>query len=299
MTAHETNSPGSIQRAIAARLLPRYASGTLPGVLRRLVRDVLDADADLAARYHLLRRLERQARGDDAALSAAQEDVILAGVLDGLDGDRSTVATASSLRLSTWSGALAAAAAVAFVVVAPGPDGPDDPGTDPAPLGLQARGDLDDAPLGLRVRCVDGSGARVLDDATAGARQKVGALSCVDDGLLAFSLTNLSAHERFVFVVGVADDGRVVYLPPFAEDARALSVPAGAVDVVVDRLAPMPVLDTAGLTLHVLVDDAPFSGAEIGRRLQAASVADLPLSSLDRLPVDVDVQARLNVYRRP
>jgi hypothetical protein len=298
MTAHETNSPGSIQRVIAARLLPRYASGTLPGVLRRFVRDVLAADADLAARYHLLRRLERQARGNDAALSAAQEDVILAGVLDGLDGDRSTVATASSLRLSTWSGALAAAAAVAFVVVAPGPDGPG-AGTDPAPLGLQARGDLDDAPLGLRVRCVDGSGARVLDDATAGARQKVGALSCVDDGLLAFSLTNLSQHERFVFVVGVADDGRVVYLPPFAEDARALPVPPGAVDVVVDRLAPMPVLDTAGLTLHVLVDDAPFSGAEIGRRLQAASVAALPLSSLDRLPVDVDVQARLNVYRRP
>jgi hypothetical protein len=296
MTARETNSPGSLQRAIAARLLPRYASGTLPAVLRGLVRDVLDDDADLAARYHLLRRLERAAAGDDDSVSAAQEDVILAGVLDGLDRDPSTVTTASSLRLSTWSGALAAAVAVAFVVVSPGPGV--DP-IEPSPLGLQARGDLDEAPLGLRVRCVDGSGSRVLDDATAGARQKVGALSCVDDGLLAFSLTNLSPHERFVFVVGVAEDGRVVYLPPFGEDARALSVASGAVDVVVDRLAPMPVLDGGGLTLHVLVDDAPFSGADIGRRLQAASVAAVPLSSLDRLPVDVDVQARLNLYRRP
>jgi hypothetical protein len=297
MTAHETTSPSSLQRAIAARLLPRYASGALPGFLRRLVRDVLDADADLAARYHLLRRLERAARGDDASVSAAQEDAILAGVLEGLDRDRSTVTTASSLRLSTWCGAIAAAAAVTFVVVAPGTDPTETVG--PSPLGLQARGDLDEAPIGLRVRCVDGSGARVLDDATAGARQKVGALSCVDDGLLAFSLTNLSERERFVFVVGVADDGRVVHLPPFGEDARALSVASGAVDVVVDRLAPMPVLDDAGLTLHVLVDDAPFTGADVARRLRAASVAAVPLSSLDRLPVDVDVQARLNLYRRP
>jgi|GEM_PF-1264277 len=296
MTARETNSPGTLQRAIAARLLPRYASGTLPGVLRRLVQDVLDADADLAARYHLLRRLEGHAAV--AGLSAAQEDVILAGVLDGLGGldrERSTVTTASSLRLSTWSGALAAAAAVAFVVVAPGPS----PTPDSAPTGLQSRGDSDEAPLGLRVRCVDGSGSRVLDDATAGARQKVGSLSCVDDGLLAFSLTNLSERERFVFVVGVDEAGRVVSLPPFGEGSPALPVAPGAVDVVVERLAPMPVLGDGGLTLHVLVDDAPFTGADVGRRLQAATATALPLSSLDRLPVDVEVQARVNLYRRP
>jgi hypothetical protein len=297
MTAREMNSPGTLQRAIAARLLPRYASGTLPGVLRRLVQGALAGDADLAARYHLLRRLECAARGEDASVSAAQEDVILAGVFDGLDGlDRkhSTVTTASSLRLSTWSGALAAAAAVAFVVVAPGPSA--DP--DHTPTGLQARGDSDEAPLGLRVRCVDGSGSRVLDDATAGARQKVGSLSCVDDGLLAFSLTNLSPQERFVFVVGVDETGRVVSLPPFGEGAPALPVAPGAVDVVVERLAPMPVLGDGGLTLHVLVDNAPFTGADVGRRLQTANAAALPLSSLDRLPVDVEVQARLNLYRR-
>ena len=294
MTARETNSPGTLQRAIAARLLPRYASGTLPGVLRRLVQDALAADANLAARYHLLRCLERAARGDDASVSAAQEDVILAGVLDALDRERSTVTTASSLRLSTWSGALAAAAAVAFVVVAPGPT----PTPDTAATGLQSRGDSDEAPLGLRVRCVDGSGSRVLDDATAGARQKVGSLSCVDDGLLAFSLTNLSARERFVFVVGVDEAGRAVSLPPFGEGAPALLVAPGAVDVVVEHLAPMPVLGDGGLTLHVLVDDAPFTGADVGRRLQAAHATALPLSSLDRLPVDVEVQARVNLYRR-
>jgi hypothetical protein len=294
MTARETNSPGTLQRAIAASLLPRYASGTLPGVLRRLVQGALAADADLAARYHLLRRLERAARGEDASVSAAQEDAILAGVLEGLDREGSTVTMASSLRLSTWSGAAAAAAAVAFVVVAPGPSAE----PDHTPIGLQARGDSDEAPLGLRVRCVDGSGSRVLDDATAGARQKVGSLSCVDDGLLAFSLTNLSPQERFVFVVGVDEAGRVVSLPPFGEGAPALPVAPGAVDVVVERLAPMPVLGDGGLTLHVLVDDAPFTGADVGRRLQTANAAALPLSSLDRLPVDVEVQARLNLYRR-
>lgn len=306
MTANDSTKLRGVRHALAGRLLPRYAQGSLPGPLRRFVQGHLDDDVELAARYHVLRRLERMARGPSPAVSAdvssAQEDLILAGVLAGLDAAPSS-RVASSLQLSSWSGALAAAAAVVMVVVASEPTASVSSASSSSSVssvsdrGLQARGDGAVAPVGLRVRCLDARSGRVRDQATAGARQKVGGLSCVDDGLLAFSVTNLSPQAQHLFVVGVDDDGAVVFLPPFTEASAAVAVAASTVDVVLDRLAPMPLLDGRGLTLHVLVDDAPFTGHDVARRLQMASVAALPLSSLDRLPVDVETQARLNLYR--
>lgn len=299
-----TSSTSSLKRALVARLLPRYAQGTLPAFLRVVVRDVLDDDADLATRYHLLRRLEHSALSDDRGVSAAQEELLFAGLQDALDRQASSSALTTSqgswsqaLGLPIWSSAAAAAAVVGFIVMASPGAGPDVDVDVDVGLGLQPRGD-EHAPLGVRVRCVDAAGSRVLDDATAGARQKVSSLACSDDGMLAFSMTNLSETARHVFVVGVAADGQVVSLPPFSTGSQALRVEAGSVDVVVERLAPMPIVGVDGLTLHVLVDAEPFGADGIERRLQAASRSDLPLQSLDRLPVDVDVQARLNLYRR-
>ena len=118
MTANESTKLRGVRHALAGRLLPRYAQGSLPAPLRRFVQGHLDDDVELASRYHVLRRLERMARGPSSAVSAdvssAQEDLILAGVLAWLDAAPSAQAS-SSLQLSSWSGALAAAAAVVMV----------------------------------------------------------------------------------------------------------------------------------------------------------------------------------------
>ncbi|MBM4283308.1 MAG: hypothetical protein FJ137_22045 [Deltaproteobacteria bacterium] len=53
------------------------------------------------------------------------------------------------------------------------------------------------------------------------------------------------------------------------------------------------------VTLHVLWADAPFSGKDVARRLSAAERAAVPLGRLDRLPVDVEVQSHLTLYRLP
>jgi len=294
-------SPRSLRSVIVSSALPRYAQGRLPGALRRLVQATLEDDVELAARYHVLRALERQARvttDADAELSRDQEDMLLAGVLAGLDGGLlpSTSKQADDGRrqpapfLSMWPAGFAAAAAILFVVIGQPPADDDN-----APLGLSPRGD--EAPLGVRIRCVDEG--RVIDDATAGARQTLSTLSCGDGGLLAFSLTNLSSHVRYVYIVGIDGDGGVVHLPPFGEEDQALRLEPGTLDAVADRLAPMPIVDERGATLHILVDHEPFRGADVARRLRSARVSALPLESVDRLPLDVDVQARLNLYRRP
>ena len=66
-------------------LLPRYAAGEqLPSPLRRLVRQALERDAALAAQYNAMRRAEHVIAGDPG-LSAAQLDLLLAGVLEQTD----------------------------------------------------------------------------------------------------------------------------------------------------------------------------------------------------------------------
>ena len=192
---------------------------------------------------------------------------------------------------------LAAAAAVVFVVT--GTSAPSTSTTEHHGLGeLTARSALmASAPLGMRVRCVVND--RVVGDATAGARQTGADLDCGQDGLLAFSTTNLATSTRHAFVVGVNDDsGERVWLAPFPRGSSARVMAAGVADELVDVLTPMASLP-ANVTLHLLLSDEPFSSADVVNRLSAAERAAVPLQNLERLPVDVPVQARLTVHRAP
>ncbi|HEY1097603.1 MAG TPA: hypothetical protein VGF99_01690, partial [Myxococcota bacterium] len=193
---------------------------------------------------------------------------------------------------------LAAACAVVVVVGLPTAPGADAP---PPPL-LTARGDVEQPPLGVRVRCVarvDGVDV-VVGDTVAGARQHDGTLTCPDGGTLALSFTNLGTTARTAFLVGIGADDDVIAIAPFARDAAGIVVPAGSVDVIAPTLAPMPTLDERGATLHLLVGDGGdgLKGTDVFRQLEAAQRDRLPLSALDRLPVDVDVQARVHLYPR-
>ncbi len=282
-------------RPFTSWLLPRYAAGSLPGPLRHLVQRALDRDIELAAQYDAMRRAERVMAGG-AGLSAGQLDLLLAGVLEQTDA-----ATAASARQAgggrAWMPAsLAAAAAVAFVVTGTSPSTST---TEHRGLGeLTARSALmASAPLGMRVRCVVND--RVVGDATAGARQTGADLDCGQDGLLAFSTTNLATSPRHAFVVGVNDDsGERVWLAPFPRGSSARVMAPGVADELVDVLTPMASLP-ANVTLHLLLSDEPFTSADVENRLSAAERAAVPLKNLERLPVDVPVQARLTVHRAP
>jgi hypothetical protein len=213
-------------------------------------------------------------------------------VLDTVDAAAAADAPAQA---ESWGlAALGAAACAAFVVVG----APAAPASDPEPgLGtLQGRGGAATEPVGIRVRCVDER--RVVGEATAGARQRGAVLECNDGGLLAFSTTNLASTTRYAFVVGIDDRGERVWVGPFGPDAPAAAVPAGTIDAVLDRLAPMDRLPDH-TTLHVLIADEPFSGTDVERRLAAAARAAVPLGRLDRLPLDVPVQSHLMLYRLP
>ena len=279
-------------------LLPRYAAGEqLPSPLRRLVRQALERDAALAAQYNAMRRAEHVIAGDPG-LSAAQLDLLLAGVLE--QTDAAAARQRASAGAPAWMPAsLAAAAAAVVFVVSGSPSGSTGAtGATGSGLGdLTARSALlAQAPLGLRVRCVHHD--RVTDDATAGARQSGDDLDCAADGLLAFSTTNLATSTRYAFVIGVDDDnGDRVWLAPFPRGSAARTLQAGVTDDVIDVLSPMQGLPER-LTLHLLLSDVPFTSADVESRLSAAQRASIPLKHLDRLPVDVPIQARLTVQRR-
>jgi hypothetical protein len=283
-------------RTLAAWLLPRYAAGHLPRPLARFVRRSLAVDDELAARYDALRDAERAIAGAPA-LTAAQFDTLWADVLDDVEAAHAAVAPATApSTFERWGlGVVGAAACAAFVVVGSPSTSVVDASTG---LGdVHARGAaMATEPVGVRVRCIDDD--RVRDDATAGVRQRGADLECGPEALLAFSTTNLAAKPRYAFVVGVDDEGSRVWLGPFARGSTAAAIPAGSVDVVLDRLAPMKALPEH-LTLHVLFSDAPFSGDDVERRLAAAARAAVPLGRLDRLPVDVPVQSHLTLYRLP
>ncbi|MDP2342376.1 MAG: hypothetical protein Q8O67_15580 [Deltaproteobacteria bacterium] len=266
-----------LRSAIAMRLLPAYSGGDLPAPLRRWMRGVVAVDADVAAAYELLRRAERRA-GNVEGLSTGQTELLLRQLLD--DVDDAAPAAPGWGSLGPALGALACAGVL--VVLLPGP----------APDDLSARGLAAD-PIGVHVRCVVGDA--VVDEASAGARQTGAQLDCAG-GLLAFSTTNLSARPQFAFVVGIDSDSRPVWLPPFSSTSPAVSTPAGSADVVLRTLARLP--GSGDLTLFVLLSDEAFGGSEVERRLDAAVRAGVPLAQLERLPVDVDSQARLTV-RRP
>ena len=298
-------SESTVRRWFTSWLLPRYATGALPTPLLSLVRRALRDDDELAACYHALRAAERCAADRD--VSAAQLELLLAGVMTSVDAAAQKSAHASAPWMPATAAAAAAAAAVLFVVVGRPSEAPG-LGEVTARAALRAHesnagaagADGHDAPAGVRVRCITarlpGAG-HVTADAVAGARQSGGVLNCGEGELLAFSLTNLAARDRAVFVVGIdpATDERV-WLAAFPRGSLARAVPAGTVEAVVDVLTPMAALP-ARLTLHVLLADAPFSSGDVEARLSAAARSAVPLRALDRLPVDVQTQARLTVQR--
>lgn len=282
-----------IPRAAALWLLPRYAGGTLPSVLAGLVKRAIDTDVDVATAYAALRQAERALLRDPSGLSAGQKDLLLASVLDGL-GDLDAATSTSANQASTswtpsslWSSAgpvVAAAACVGLFIVG----GADD---------KTARGSNSQAPLGVRVRCIsNGAEGVVTDEATAGARQTGADLDCGKDSLLAFSATNLQAAPRYVFVVGIDDQGERVWLPPFVEHSAARALPAGSTDAMIDTLAPMP---QTGVTLFVLLDDEAFTGDDVERRVAAAVRSGVPVGRTDKLPVDVFAQGRMVLRLAP
>lgn len=273
-----------LRRAIALRLLPAYSGGALPTPVRRWMGEVVATDVDVAVAYELLRQAERRLGGDDA-LSSGQQELLLRRLLDDADdADESRAGEERAASFSSLVPALGAVACAGLFFVLPVATSSDD---------LTARGAAH-APLGVHVRCVvDGA---VVDQASAGARQTGTELDCADGGLLAFSTTNLSPAAQFAFVIGVDSSSRPIWLPPFSSSSTAVAIAAGTTDDVLSTLARLPA--TGDVTLFVLLSPEPFSGADVQRRLEQAGRAGVPLRQLERLPVDVDTQARLTV-RRP
>lgn len=284
----------SWRAAIAHLLLPRYSAGRLPPWLAGVVRQGLHESPDLAEAYTALRRAERglTSASPRPATSVAQRELLEDGLFARLPEPAPAERPAS-----LWGRALpslpvlAAAASVGlFVVVAA------DPEEGFSTADLAARGvALSEHPLGVRVSCV--ADERVVDDATAGARRASDRLECPRSGLLGFSLTNLSAQARWVFVVGVAPDGATRWYAPFERGGVAFEAGAGADNQVLPALGVLGGMPSdPRVTLHVLLSDRPFSGADVERQLEAARGRGTPLGALDRLPLaDIPLQARIEL----
>jgi hypothetical protein len=272
-----------IMRSLLQSLLPRYCQGTLPSPLQWLVRQALVRDAQLALAYDGLRQAERLAAGHDGLL-VSQQQMLWQRL------QTSVPSTRPPVTFNRWMlPASLATAALAIAVFSPQ--------TPSSSLGtLSARAALiEQQPLGVRARCLQAG--VVTAEAVAGARQAHGALSCDHSGLLALSTTNLAAEVRYAFVVGIDANHHWQYVPPFAADTPARAIAAGAVDDVLETLMPMGMMNTAAVTLFVLLSEQPFAGDQVERQLQRASHAALPLAQLDRLPIDVPIQARLLIQR--
>lgn len=286
-----------LRRVLAQKLLPRLAAGTLPAWMARPLHETVRSDPELGRAWDGLRRAERAA-APKSVVTAGQADLLEALVLGSLPPEP---ARASRLVVPGLGGALAAAAVAAFVVVRPATP-PAGAGDHAFPIGsLAARGErLKSEPVGVKVTCLEGgAGGRVLDAATAGARQTGDVLTCPTGSLLAFSTTNLGQETRHVFVVGVGPDGSRRWYAPFERDAGAAAVPAGQVDVVLPTLADTSTMPAdPRVSLFVLISDEPFAATSIERQLASSVQRGLPLSSLERLPlVDVPLQARIDVVR--
>lgn len=276
---------------LARSLLPRYAAGNLPGALRNWVAGRLHADGTLAAAYDALRRAERAA-ANGAPLSAGQLDLIEGAVLDALENQGAQ--KRSRMRTVLLPAALAAGA-LAVVVVARPPAGEDNP----FGVGdLASRGAaLQQHPLGMKVACVQGD--VVVDSASAGARDSGDTLSCGKGGLLAFSTTNLAGETRHVFVVGVTRDGTRRWYAPFDKTAASVAMPAGQVDALLPTLADTSTMPDDDVALFVLLSDQPFAAADVERQLAASERHGTPLGRLERLPVGVPLQGRIELVRAP
>lgn len=302
-------------RKIAMWLLPYYAGARLPGPLRRWVRRKLQADSVLASHYATLRTLERKAAKHEG-LTDAQRNLIRANLFDALDGIASEMDAGdeSMRRQQKAPGALglafpalgfAVAALFIFVLL---PDLAPTSGIDrDSNLGVedsfQMRGAsgnpqrVGKSALGMRVRCLVGNA--IVADAVVGARQAEQRLDCQPSGLLAFSGTNLSEEARYVFAVGLGADDKIIWLPPFTQLSEAVQLPAKSVDEVLSHLTPMSALDEDLATLLVVFSEKPFSGTKLSRQLGQLQRNALPLSKMDKLPLDYPIQARVKVRKLP
>lgn len=277
-----------LRRLATRALLPRLSAGTLPPWLARRAHAWLAQEPALARIYDALRRSERSA-SSEASLSGGQRDLLEALVL-GAPGVVVARQAGGGARVPAWSGALAAAAVVLFVVTARAPL--------PGLGALEARGErLRTEAVGVKVTCLASDGHRVVDTATGGARQSLDELSCPRGSLLAFSTTNLGHQTRHMFVVGVGTDGERRWYAPFARDAAATPVPAGQVDALLPTLADTSTMPAdERVSLFVLISDEPFDAARIERELASSAQRGVPLAHLERLPlVDVPLQARIDV----
>lgn len=303
-----------MMRMVAMWLLPYYAGARLPTPLRKWMRHKLQSDSMLAAHYATLRRVERQAAQHEG-LSEAQRNLIQANLFDALDDVKEAEKAAPGETIQSkasrpWGLAFSAVglALVALVALEVSPDGASQavlPG-DNAPgrnddfqmrsaSGLPFGGDQ--SALGMRIRCLAGNA--IVSDAVVGARQAEQRLDCQPDGLLAFSGTNLSGEARYVFAVGLGDNARITWIPPFTQQSEAVLLRAQSVDEVLSRLTPMSALEEDVATLLVVFSDKPFSGKRLSRQLGQLQRSALPLSRMDRLPLDYPVQARVRVRKLP
>lgn len=272
-----------VKRALLSRLL----AGSLPPALAARLHRRLARDPAWLSAYEGLRRAERQAAG---AVDITEQQLALF--------ERIVVAEASQqapveVRASRGAVFGLAAAAAAVAVFAALPTGRDD---DWATRGVTAAGPK----VGLKVRCLsaDERTPRLVSESVLSPEQVPGALDCPEDGVLAFSVTNLDEAPRHVFLVGVNEKDEIRWYAPFEASGRSVAVRAGEVDRVLETLAELDDLPKERVTLFALFADAPLDGAALEARLKDARTRGLPLSRLDRLPVGVPLQARAELSAR-
>lgn len=275
------------------RVLVAYATGRLPRFLARRVAARLAHDVELAAAYDALMRAERVAGG--TPLTSSQRERLASAILDSVTSTSTSTSTSASTstadslaRRLLGRGApfavVGAAAAVLFVVV-----------REPESGGLTPRGDHGQRELvGVKATCLSPDGARIVDTATVGAVRHADRLDCPGGSLIAFSTTNTGSVDRHVFVVGVTASGERRWYSPFGESS-SVRVPAGAADDVLSPVADTRGMSAEPVTLHVLISDEPFSAREVERQLATAVERGMSVGRADRLPVDVRVQARIDL----
>jgi len=274
---------GPIRRRVLVRALSH--DGALADAARSLVR----RDATLSAAYDDARAIEALASG--SPLSATQRALVRGRVLD--ETAAPALVRPPARRAIAGLSFAALAAAVVVVVARPADD---IAGDDAAAETLIERG-VPSAPpmLGVRARCLDKDGARVVDVGEAGPRAPLGALRCPTDGLLSFAFTNLDERAAHAFVIGLADDD-VRWYAPFLAQSSSIEVAAGARDQLVSTLADTGNLSEVGhVTLYALFSDEAFDAALVRNALLRAKERGLLSTSLDRLPVPVAWQARIEV----
>lgn len=256
--------------ALVDERLPRWLEAPVHGLIGRR--------PSWRAFYNDLRSLDQVAVGGGAEQHELLERLVMARV----EPQRAAQPTLRMLAAAT------AGAALAVVVMWPR-----------TPL-WSAR-EASQPAVGVRVRCVSsdqGSPLKVLGDAAVAPGAVGPDIECPNDGRLLFSVTNLSREPRHLFVVGIAESGDARWYAPFDEQRRSVLVQPGAVDRALDALATTSAMPRdERVTLHALFAPNEISGATVAQALQAARASGLALGSLDRVPVHVEQQARIELRR--